>query len=87
MEVTINQTPQTSGESVSYAKKDAEARPHTGPNARVIEDQQRFYTGGPEVQKMAPPTVGHYSHPPPTRTGGDTETAAMLDCICQCNSH
>ena len=32
---------------------------------------------------MAPPTVGHYSLPPPTRTGGDTETAAMLECIHQ----
>ena len=32
---------------------------------------------------MAPPTTERYSQPPPTITEGSTETAAMLDCICQ----
>ena len=49
----------------------------------TIEDQQRFHAEGPEVQNMAQPTTECYSHPPPTRTEGSAETAAMLDCIRQ----
>ena len=30
-----------------------------------------------------PPTTERYSHPPPTRTEGSAETAALLDCIRQ----
>ena len=56
-------------------------RPKVGHN--TIEDQQRFHVEGPEVQNMVPPTTECYSHPPPTRTEGSAETAAMLDCIRQ----
>ena len=66
-----------------HARKDVEARQKIGPNTRVIEDQQRFYAEGPEVQNMVPPIIGCYSHPPLTRTEGGTEIAAMLDCIHQ----
>ena len=83
MEATINQTSKNSEESLMHVKKDTEVRLKVGPNTKVIEDQQRFYAEGPEVQNMAPPTTEHYSHPPPTRTEGSAETAAMLDCIHQ----
>ena len=66
-----------------HLKKDTEVRLKAGPNTKVIEDRQGFHAEGPEVQNMAPPTTEHYSHPPPTRTEGSRETAAMLDCICQ----
>ena len=83
MEILTNQTPERTRESMSSTKMGMETKPHTEPNTRVIEDQQRFHVGNPEIQNMTPPMGGHYSLPPPTRTGGDAETAAMLECICQ----
>ena len=82
MEVTINQTLKTSGKSLMHIKKEhIEVRPKVGPN--TIEDRRRFHVEGPEIQNTVPPTTERYSHPPPTRTEGSAETAAMLDCIRQ----
>ena len=83
MEVTINQTSKNLEEPLMHVKKDTEVRPKAGPNTKVIEDQQRFYAEGPEVQNTVPPTTERYSHPPLTRAEGSAETAAMLDCIHQ----
>ena len=60
-----------------------EVRLRGGPDTRTIKEQQRFHAEGPEVQNTAPPPTEHYNHPPPTRSEGNTETAAMLDCIHQ----
>ena len=83
MEAPNNQISKNSEESLMHVKKDTEVRLKVGPNTKAIEDQQRFYAEGPEVQNTVPPTAEHYSHPPPTRIEGSSETAAMLDCICQ----
>ena len=83
MEISTNPTSERTRESMSPTKTGTETKPHTEPNTRVIEDQQRFHVGNPEVQNMAPPMGGCYSLPPPTRTRGDVETAAMLECIRQ----
>ena len=79
MEVTMNWTSKNSEESLMQERKGTEVRLKTGLNIRIIEDQQRFYAEGPEVQN----TTECYSHPPPTRTEGIAETTAMLDCIRQ----
>ena len=83
LEVTINQTSKSPEELLMHVKKDTEVRLKAGPNTKVVEDQQRFYAEGPEVENTAPPTTEHYSCPPPSRTEGSAEMAAMLDCIHQ----
>ena len=83
LEVTTNEISKTLEEPLMYVSKDTEVRPRGGPDTRVIKDQQRFHAEGPEVQNTAPPTTECYNQPPPTRTEGNTETAAMLDCIRQ----
>ena len=83
LEVTTNKISKTLEEPLMHIRKDTEVRPRGGPNTRVIKDQQRFHSEGPEVQNTAPPTTECYNHSPPTRTEGSTETAAMLDYIHQ----
>ena len=78
LEVTMNEASKALEEPVIH-----ERGPRGGPDMRVIKDQQRFHAEGPEVQNTAPPTTEHYNHPPPTKMEGNSETAAMLDCIRQ----
>ena len=83
LEVMANEVSKTLEEPLMNISRDTEVRLRGGPDTRVIKDQQRFHAEGPEVQNTAPPTTECYNHPPPTRTEGNTETAAMLDCIRQ----
>ena len=83
LEIMVNEVSKTLKEPLTHVKKSNEVGPRGGPDTRVIEEQPRFHAEGPEVQSTAPPTMEHYNHPPPTRTEGNTETAAMLDCIHQ----
>ena len=57
--------------------------PIGGPDKRTIKEQQRFHTEGLKVQNTALPPMERYNYPPPIRSEGNAETAAMLDCICQ----
>ena len=83
LEVTTNEGSKTLEEPFTHIRKDTEVMPRGGPNKRTIKEQQRFHAEGPEVQNTAPPPMERYNHPPPTRSEGNTETAALLDCICQ----
>ena len=87
LEVMTNEVSKTLEEPVMHKGKGTEVRLRGGPDKRVIKDQQRFHAKGPEVQNTAPPTTECYNHPPPARTEGNTETAAMLDCIQQLQTH
>ena len=83
LEITTNEDSKTLEEPFTHIGEDAEMTPRGGPNKRTFKEQQRFYAEGPEVQNTAPPPTEHYNHPPPTRSEGNTETAAVLECICQ----
>ena len=83
LEVTTNEGSKTLEEPFMHIRENTEVRPRGGPNTRTIKEQQRFHAEGPEVQNTAPPPTECYNHPPPTRSEGNTETAAMLDCIRQ----
>ena len=52
-------------------------------NTQVIKDPKRYHMEEAEVQSTAPPTTENHSHPPPMRQGENSETAIMMDCICQ----
>ena len=79
----MNEGSKTLEEPFTHIRENAEVRPRGGPNTRMIKEQQKFHAEGPEVQNTAPPPTEHYNHPPPTRSEGNTETAAMLECIRQ----
>ena len=52
-------------------------------NKHVIVEQRRYYAEEEEVQNMSPPTTHNLNYPSPVRATGNSETTAMLDCICQ----
>ena len=83
LEVATNEISKALEEAVMHVRKGTEVRLRGRPDTRIIKDQQRFPVEGPEEQNTAPPTTECYNQPPPTRTEGNTETAAMLDCIRQ----
>ena len=83
LEITKNESLKTLEEPFTHIREDTEVTPRGGPDKRTIKEQQRSHAEGPEVQNTAPPPTEHYNHPPPTRSEGNTETAAMLECICQ----
>ena len=83
LEVMTNEGLKTLEEPFTHIKKDTGATQRGGPDKRTIKEQQRFHAEGPEVQNTAPPPMERYNRLPPTRPEGNTETAAMLDCICQ----
>ena len=87
MDATINQTSKNSENSLMHTKKHTEVRLETGPNTRAIEDQQRFYAEGPEVQNTAPPTTERYSHEPHMRTEGSAGRLLCWIAYANCNSH
>ena len=84
LEVPMNENSRTLEENFTCTVKDTTTRLRTAPD-NVIKEQQRFWLGDPEKQygNMAPPPTEYYQHPPPTKTEGNTETAAMLECIRQ----
>ena len=43
----------------------------------------RFHSEEAEIQNMSPPPTYNPNYPPPARSTGNQENAAMLDCICQ----
>ena len=67
-------------EPFTHIREDTEVTLIGGPDKRTIKEQQRFHAEGPKVQNTAPPPTECYNHPPPTRSEGNAETAAMLDC-------
>ena len=81
-EAIMNESSKTSEENFPHMGEDIAASPRRASD-NVIKEQQRFYVGDPERQNMAPPPTECYKHPPPTRPEGNTETAVMLECICQ----
>ena len=83
LEITMNEGLKTLEGTFTHIVEDTEVPPRRVPNNIVIKEQQRFHAERPEVQNMAPPPTEHYNHPPPTRSEGNTETAAMLECIRQ----
>ena len=83
LEVTTNKGSKTLEEPFTHIREDTEVMPRGGLDKRTIKEQQRFHAEGPEVQNTTPPPMECYNHPLPTRSEGNTETAAMLDCIRQ----
>ena len=83
MENPINQFTTVSEQSLVHAKKNTEVRLKVTLNTQVIKDPKRYHVEEAEVQNMAPPITENHSHPPPMRQGENSETAVMLDCICQ----
>ena len=83
LEVTTNEISKTLEEPLLHDRKGTEVRPRGGPDLRAMRDPQRFHAEELEIQNTASPTTECYNQPPTTRTEGNTETAAMLDCIHQ----
>ena len=82
LEVPTNESLRTLEENFTHTVKDTTAQLRKIPD-NIIKEQQRFYVGDLERQNMAPPPTEYYKHPPPTKPEGNTETAAMLECIRQ----
>ena len=82
LEVPTNENSRTLEENFTHTVKDTKTRLRKAPD-NVIKEQQWFCVGDPERQNMAPPPTEYNKHPPPTKTEGNTETAAMLECIRQ----
>ena len=80
LEITMNESSKTLDENFTHTVKDTTALPRKTPD-NVVKEQRRSYVGGPERQNMALPLTEYYKHPPPTRPEGNTETAAILECI------
>ena len=83
LEITKNEGLKALEEPFTHIVEDTKVSPGRVPNKITIKEQQRFHTEGPEVENTAPPPMGRYNHPPPTRSEGNTETTAMLECIHQ----
>ena len=83
LEITTNEGLKTLEEPFTHIVEDTKVPPGRVPDKITIKEQQRFHAEGPEVQNTAPPPTERYNHPPPTRSEGNTETTAMLECICQ----
>ena len=83
LEITMNKGLKTLEEPFTHIVEDTKVSPGKVPDKITIKEQQRFHAEGPEVQNMAPPLTGRYNHPSHTRSEENTETTAMLECICQ----
>ena len=83
LEITMNEGSQPYKGTFTRIVEDTKMQPRKVPNNIVVKEQQRSHAEGPEVQNMTPPQTEHYNHQPPTRSEGNTETTAMLECICQ----
>ena len=78
----MNESSRTLEENFTHTVKDTTARLSKVPD-NVIKEQEWFCVGDPERQNTAPPPTDYYKHPPPTKSEGNTETTAMLECIRQ----
>ena len=83
LELTMNEGSKTLERTFTHIVEDTEMQLRRVPDNIVVKEQQRFHAEGPEVLNMAPPPTEHYNHPPPTRSEGNSDTAAMLECIRQ----